>query len=118
MWLANTLTRLRERLPLLRRILFGVLALLVVLDVFIHRHHVYFVWDEIPGFSAALGFVACLILLRGAMALGHGWLTKPADYYDRIPLFDDKPFQPAPGEGEGHHHESSEHGKGQEGHHV
>lgn len=59
-----------------------ILAILVLIDFFIHREHVTFFWDKIPGFSALYGFIACAITIIGSKALGKRWLMKPEDYYD------------------------------------
>ncbi|MBN4054516.1 hypothetical protein JYT87_02280, partial [Nitrospira defluvii] len=52
-----------ERKKKWMKVLYGFIGLMVVLDIFAHRHHPHFFWDRIPGFSAVLGFVSCLILI-------------------------------------------------------
>jgi len=64
------------------KILYGILGLLVVLDWFAPRHHHHFFWDSIPGFSAVIGFIACVILIFFSKWIGHAFLMKREDYYD------------------------------------
>jgi len=66
----------------LKRIAYAVLALTVVLDFFIERHHHVFFWDDIPGFSAVYGFVSCVLIVVISKALGHYWLERSEDYYN------------------------------------
>ena len=58
-------------------VLAGFLALL-----FLH-HHPHFWWEEIPVFSAVYGFVGCVIIIVVSKALGHHWLQKEEDYYEK-----------------------------------
>ena len=64
------------------KILYGILGLFMVLDWFAPRHHAYFFWDAIPGFSAVFGFVACVILIFFSKGIGHALLMKREDFYD------------------------------------
>ncbi|OGX04646.1 MAG: hypothetical protein A3G87_02870 [Omnitrophica bacterium RIFCSPLOWO2_12_FULL_50_11] len=65
-----------------KRIFYAVLALLVVVDFFVHREHVTFLWDTIPGFMSLYGFVATVLMIVVSKAIGHAWLMKSEDYYD------------------------------------
>ncbi len=65
-----------------KRVCYAVLAVLVVADFFVPRHHAYFPWDEIPGFSAFFGFISCVVIIAIAKGLGYIWLMKKEDYYD------------------------------------
>lgn len=65
----------------LKRVLCGLMALVVVLDVFIHRHHEYFFWDRIPGFNAFFGLLSCVAIIFIAIAVGT-LLQKKEDFYD------------------------------------
>ena len=67
----------------LRRILkwfYVVCAVVVVLDLVIHRH-IYHPWESLLFFYCVFGFVACVILVIVAK-----WMRKPLmrseDYYD------------------------------------
>ncbi len=64
--------------------LWSYIALFAVFaaDFFVHRHHVEFVWDAIPGFSAVYGFISCVLIIRVSKGVGHAWLMKKEDYYD------------------------------------
>lgn len=64
------------------KILYVILGLLMVLDWFAPRHHAHFFWDAIPGFSAVIGFIACVILIFFSKGIGHAFLMKREDYYD------------------------------------
>ncbi len=71
-----------EKRRLLRRIMFVLMALFVIYDFFMRRHHVEFWWDEIPGFYAGFGLAACVILIVVTNAIAEMWLKKKEDYYD------------------------------------
>jgi hypothetical protein len=66
-----------------RRLFYLVLALIVVADFFVHREHVEFIWERLPGWSALYGFGSCILLIFVSKFLGHrGGLMRPEDYYD------------------------------------
>lgn len=59
---------------------FAVLALLLVADVFVHKHgHFYF--EDMPAFFAAYGFVACVLVIFGSKVLRF-FLGRKEDYYE------------------------------------
>ena len=65
------------------RLLYGfyaALAILVLLDIVVHRHH-YHPWEALFGFHAWYGFAACWILVVIAKQMRRV-LMKPEDYYD------------------------------------
>jgi hypothetical protein len=66
----------------LKRIAYAVLALTVAIDFLLPRHHAYFFWDDIPGFSAVYGFISCVLIVVISKALGHYWLERSEDYYN------------------------------------
>lgn len=69
--------------PLAWMLLLACLAVLLVMDFFIH-HHVHFGWEDIFGFYSLYGFVAS----AGLIVLGNllGKLVKRAEhYYDKHP---------------------------------
>jgi hypothetical protein len=82
MELGKILENMVNNAKTLERIAYVILALTVVLDLFIPRDHVYFFWDDIPGFSAVYGFISCILIIIVSKALGHYWLSRPEDYYD------------------------------------
>ncbi|NBC34634.1 MAG: hypothetical protein GVY13_18315 [Alphaproteobacteria bacterium] len=62
--------------------MFGILALLVVLDLIIPAKYDRLPWDGIGGFGAVYGFVSCVLIIVVAKALGNALLFRPEDYYD------------------------------------
>ena len=64
------------------KILYGVIGVLVILDIFAPRHHAHYFWDHIPGFSAVFGFLSCLVLIFFSKGIGHAFLMKKKDYYE------------------------------------
>ena len=66
----------------LRILFYIILAVVFISDFFVHRHHVEFIWDKIPGWSAFYGFLSCIVLIIVSKALAHAWLYKEEDYYD------------------------------------
>ena len=55
----------------------------VLLDLFFARYHVELPWNHIPGFFAFFGLLGCLLIVGVAKLLGHYWLERGEDYYDR-----------------------------------
>jgi hypothetical protein len=78
----RTLEKLVAETPRLKRIAYAVLALTVVVDFFLPRHHPHFFWDTIPGFSAIFGFIACILIIVVSKAFGRFWVARSEDYYD------------------------------------
>ncbi|MBI5238498.1 MAG: hypothetical protein HY887_08770 [Deltaproteobacteria bacterium] len=66
----------------LKAVCYIVLIAVFASDFFIHRLHAAFVWDHIPGFSAAYGFISCILIIIVSKFVGHEWLMKKEDYYD------------------------------------
>ena len=66
----------------LRRVIYGVLALIVVLDLLIPTGYGRFPWDGIGGFGALYGFVACVLIIVVSKALGYALLYRSENYYD------------------------------------
>lgn len=62
--------------------MFGILALLVILDVIIPAKYERFPWDGIGGFGAVYGFVSCVLIIVVSKALGYALLYRREDYYD------------------------------------
>lgn len=63
------------------RIYFPVIALLPVLDFFVHKH-ANFAWEKWPGFYAVYGFVACVILVLAAKYILRPLVMRNEEYYD------------------------------------
>lgn len=65
------------------RLLLGfylVCAILLILDFVLHRHVIHS-WENIPGFYAIFGFVACVLLVLIAKEMRKVVMRKE-DYYD------------------------------------
>jgi len=60
---------------------FIVCGLLLLPDLFIHKHGDY-KWEEWPGFHAAFGFVACVVLVLVAKYILRPIVERKEDYYD------------------------------------
>jgi hypothetical protein len=57
--------------------------LLSLIAGFLAHTKVRFFWEALPFFSALYGFVACIAIILGSKALGHRWLQKKEDYYEK-----------------------------------
>ena len=76
---------LRDRLKTVIRLCWVALALLVVIDALpflTDKHHAHTSAEKFPGFWAAFGFVACVLIIIGSKAFGHAGIMKREDYYD------------------------------------
>jgi len=63
----------------------ATLIIFIILDVLVVSGHVHveFPWSHIPGFFSLFGFLGCLAIIYGAKLLGHCWLQRGEDYYDK-----------------------------------
>jgi hypothetical protein len=59
---------------------YAVCALLLVLDLVLHRHVIHS-WENLPEFYAVFGFVACVVLVLVATQMRKVVMRKE-DYYD------------------------------------
>jgi len=66
----------------LRMGLYGALVLSPIAGLLVHPK-VHFSWQVLPFFSAAYGFVGCIVIILGSKGLGHYWLQKKEDYYEK-----------------------------------
>ena len=57
--------------------------ILVPLELWLVSGHGAFPWSNLTGFFAIFGFIGCLVLIGFAKLLGHYWLQRKEDYYDR-----------------------------------
>jgi len=69
------------RTQLLKKLFFGFLALLVILDIFVPREHAHFFVDKIPAFWTAFTVIGCYLLARFSKGLAHTILGKKEDFY-------------------------------------
>jgi hypothetical protein len=70
----------------LLKILFGCLFFSIVAGFFVHLYlhpHIHFIWETLPFFSAVYGFIGCIVIILGSKALGHYWLQRQEDYYEK-----------------------------------
>ncbi len=82
MIIVDLIDYLRDRLPTVIRICYGVLAALVVIDIFVDKHHAHTWIEHIPGFWALFGFVACVAIIIISKWYGHQGIMTREDYYD------------------------------------
>ena len=80
MKLVNMIETLRTKT--VKKIAYGILVLLVMVDFIIPRHEVHFFGDKIPGFWSLFGFSACVVIIIISKWLGKNGLMKDEDYYD------------------------------------
>jgi hypothetical protein len=76
---ANPIQYLRDRLKVLKRILYVVLAATIAFD-FLIPHEGHELWGY-PGFWTVFGFIGCVLLIRIMKGLAHTVLMKKEDYY-------------------------------------
>lgn len=62
-----------------------VLVIFVLLDILLVSGHVHieFPWSHIAGVFSLFGFIGCLMIIGFAKLLGHYWLQRGEDYYDK-----------------------------------
>ena len=65
----------------LKKAMYTVLVLLVLLNIFILPHHPHFALEKIPGFWAIFGAVIAIALARVAKGAAHTFLGKDVDFY-------------------------------------
>jgi hypothetical protein len=80
--LGKLLEALVKRGKLLRRIMYVVLAGLVIADIVIPSDYDRFPWESIGGFGAFYGFVSCVLIIVVSKALGYLALYRNEDYYE------------------------------------
>ena len=71
----------KENINKMLYVLYAFCGLLLAADFVIHRH-VYHNWEELPGFYALFGFVACVVLVLIAKQL-RKVLMRDEGYYDK-----------------------------------
>lgn len=69
-----------ENVNFVLRIFYTICGLLVVADIFIHRHTIHS-WEDIFGFYTLYGFIACVALVLIATQM-RKVLMRDEDYYD------------------------------------
>ena len=71
------------RTKTVKKFAYGILVLLVAADFIIQRHEIHFFGDKIPGFWSLYGFISCVLIIVVSKWLGHHWLVRDEDYYDK-----------------------------------
>ena len=70
-----------ENVKRLLRIFYACVVLLLVVDIFYHKHAI-FAWEGYFGFYAVYGFVACVILVIVAKYILRPMVMRKEDHYD------------------------------------
>jgi drug/metabolite transporter (DMT)-like permease len=76
---------LRRNLKTVIRACLAVLVLLVIVDALpflVDKHHAHTKAEHLPGFWAAFGFVACVLIVIVSKAYGKAGIMTREDYYD------------------------------------
>lgn len=72
-----------ETIKKLKIIFYIILVIVFISDFLAHRHHPYFIWDKIPGFSAVYGLISCILIVVVSKFIGKQCgIMKKEDYYD------------------------------------
>ncbi|MBN2331816.1 MAG: hypothetical protein JXO49_07140 [Deltaproteobacteria bacterium] len=67
----------------LRYALWISIASTFILGFFFPNQHPHFWWQKLPVFDVFFGFFGCILIIVFAKWVGHNWLMKDRDYYDR-----------------------------------
>jgi hypothetical protein len=81
MKLVDIIEKLRTKT--VKKIAYGVLGLLIVVDFIIPRHEIHFFGDKIFGFWSLFGLIACILIIVVSKWIGHHGIMKDEDYYDK-----------------------------------
>ena len=83
MKLVKLIEYLRNRLKLVIRVSFGVLALLILVDaVLVNKGPAHTAAERLPAFWSVFGFVACVLIIILSKWYGHAGIMNREDYYD------------------------------------
>ena len=80
MKLLNIIEVLRTKAA--KRIAYGALIILIVVDFIIPRHEIHFFGDNIRGFWSLFGFIACVLIIIISKWIGRLGLMQDESYYD------------------------------------
>ena len=74
---------LRDRLKMVIRVCFGVLAALILVDaLFVNKEHAHTKMEHWPAFWSVFGFVACVAIIILSKWYGHAGIMTRENYYD------------------------------------
>jgi hypothetical protein len=83
--LVRLISYLRQHLRTVVRVCLVLLVLLIAVDaipLFVDKTHAHTGAEHIPGFWAAFGFLACVLIIIVSKAFGHAGIMTREDYYD------------------------------------
>jgi hypothetical protein len=66
--------------------LYVCLLLSIVADFVVHLYlhpEGHFSWGRLPVYSAVYGFIGCIVIILVSRAIGHLWLLRDEDYYEK-----------------------------------
>lgn len=73
----------RDRLKIVIRVSYAVLAMLVLIDATcVDKSHAHTAIEHLPGFWSIFGFVACVLIIILSKWYGHQGIMTREDYYD------------------------------------
>lgn len=71
----------------MRRVWIGtavLIAVTLVLELsYRHLAHAEYWWHSLPGFDFAYGFLSCVVIVFGSKWIGHTFLQRDENYYER-----------------------------------
>ncbi len=83
MKLVQLIEFLRNRLKLVIRVCFAVLAILIAIDALgVDKEHAHTRIEHLPAFWAVFGFLGCVIIILASKWFGHTGIMTREDYYD------------------------------------
>jgi hypothetical protein len=73
----------RDRLRLVVRLCFGLLAALILVDgLLVNKENAHTALERLPAFWSAFGFLGCVLIVIGSKWFGHAGIMTREDYYD------------------------------------
>ena len=74
---------LRDRLDVVTKTCYGILALVLALSLYVDKSHAHtWVEQNIPFFWSLFGFLAAVIIIGAAHWYGHSGIMARKDFYD------------------------------------
>ncbi|MFC1521715.1 hypothetical protein ACFL6Y_04830 [Elusimicrobiota bacterium] len=73
----------KKNIRILKYLSYVLLGAVVGADFFITKEHAHYSWEKIPGAYAVFGLAACVFIVVLAKTIGHKWLMKDEDYYEK-----------------------------------
>jgi drug/metabolite transporter (DMT)-like permease len=83
MKLVRLIEFLRQRLKIVVRVCFALLALLILADaLLVDKEHAHSRLEHLPAFWSIFGLVGCVLIILGSKWFGHTGIMTREDYYD------------------------------------